>query len=185
MLLSDGRTMFYGDAHAAADWFRLLGQPVPFGESRAERRIVRVDLSRVGLARRHENALSSFADRPSSSTLPSYPLTLSLPLPLSPLSPLPLPLPPRCLHHRPPLRPSARRPAHHPQQPPLTLLSPLPPCTPLSPLSPPSPAGVSTADHLLDLACGDLPGKTRQESQQIKASLMQSFESRTIGESPV
>jgi hypothetical protein len=39
------------------------------------------------------------------------------------------------------------------------------------------PFGVSTPDHLLDLACGDLPGKNDDLQHLVK-----SFRSRTIGE---
>jgi hypothetical protein len=31
LLLSEGRTMYYGDAHVAADWFSMCQAPVPYG----------------------------------------------------------------------------------------------------------------------------------------------------------
>ncbi|GAX76515.1 hypothetical protein CEUSTIGMA_g3961.t1 [Chlamydomonas eustigma] len=45
----------------------------------------------------------------------------------------------------------------------------------------PVPFGVSTADHLLDLACGDLPGHTRLNSQEILMGLRAAFKERVIG----
>ena len=54
------------------------------------------------------------------------------------------------------------------------------PC--LSRLSHTSPLpGVSTSDHLLDLACGDLPGRGRLESQRIMSELKAAYADRTIG----
>eukprot|EP00198_Chlamydomonas_reinhardtii_P001397 XP_001690733.1 predicted protein [Chlamydomonas reinhardtii] len=36
MLLSEGRCMYYGDAQSVATWFKLLGQPCPFGTNIAD-----------------------------------------------------------------------------------------------------------------------------------------------------
>ncbi|KAG2425311.1 hypothetical protein HXX76_013891 [Chlamydomonas incerta] len=36
MLLSDGRCMYYGDAQSVSTWFKLLGQPCPFGTNIAD-----------------------------------------------------------------------------------------------------------------------------------------------------
>ncbi|KAG2431027.1 hypothetical protein HYH02_013459 [Chlamydomonas schloesseri] len=36
MLLSEGRCMYYGDAQGVATWFKLLGQPCPFGTNIAD-----------------------------------------------------------------------------------------------------------------------------------------------------
>jgi len=45
----------------------------------------------------------------------------------------------------------------------------------------PVPFGVSTADHLLDLACGDLPGKSGEESKRVMQQLVEEFRGRSIG----
>ncbi len=45
----------------------------------------------------------------------------------------------------------------------------------------PVPFGVSTADHLLDMACGQMPGLVGNGKQELQA-LIQTFSSRTIGE---
>lgn len=41
---------------------------------------------------------------------------------------------------------------------------------------------VSTPDHLLDLACGDLPGRVAAESEEVRVALVAAFQGRTIGE---
>ena len=48
-------------------------------------------------------------------------------------------------------------------------------------LSHPS-SGVSTSDHLLDLASGDLPGCSREESQSVLVALRDAFRDRRMGE---
>ncbi|KAG1675510.1 hypothetical protein FOA52_001810 [Chlamydomonas sp. UWO 241] len=45
----------------------------------------------------------------------------------------------------------------------------------------PVPFGVSTSDHILDIACGDLPGYGAAESREIRISMVQRFTERTVG----
>lgn len=45
----------------------------------------------------------------------------------------------------------------------------------------PIPFGVSTPDHLLDLACGDLPGRSASEAADAQQALVARFRERTIG----
>jgi len=45
----------------------------------------------------------------------------------------------------------------------------------------PVPFGVSTADHILDVACGDLPGHTPEDSVRILDGMVQTFAHRTVG----
>ena len=46
------------------------------------------------------------------------------------------------------------------------------------------PFGVSTPDHILDLACGDLPGRTKDESQQVLSEVKAAFKKRMTRLSP-
>ena len=36
LLLAEGHTLYYGDAHVCPQWFERVGQPVPFGEKEDE-----------------------------------------------------------------------------------------------------------------------------------------------------